>query len=180
MSTRRAKRRPKDKARVEQTVRDVRDDCFAGEKLLDLDDARRRGRTWSAEECGMRRHTMTQGMPREHFETDEKPHLLPTPMAPYDIPIWCDPKVGADQHAQVARALYSLPFEWRNKRAPTKPRSSQPDHRRARAPEEIGASRAKLAEADTPGVIRRPDHCGEARVYSYAPGESAHRDARAR
>lgn len=110
------KRHPKDKARVERTVRDVRDDCFAGEKLLDLDDARQRGRTWSAEEYGIRRHTTTQRMPREHFETDEKPHLLPAPTAAYDIPIWCDPKVGADQHAQVARALYSLPFEWRNKR----------------------------------------------------------------
>lgn len=51
------KKRPKNKARGERTVRDVRDDCFAGEKLLDLVDARRRGRTWSAEEYGMRRHT---------------------------------------------------------------------------------------------------------------------------
>jgi transposase len=30
-------RRPKDKPRVERAVRDVRDDCFAGERLLDLD-----------------------------------------------------------------------------------------------------------------------------------------------
>lgn len=110
------KRHPKDKARVERAVRDVRDDCFGGEKLLDLVDARRRGRSWSAEEYGMRRHTTTQRMPREHFEADEQPHLVPAPTAPYDTPIWCEPKVGADQHAQVARALYSLPFEWRNKR----------------------------------------------------------------
>jgi len=109
-------RHPKDKARVERAVRDVRDDCFAGEKLLDLVDARRRGRHWSVEEYGMRRHTTTQRMPREHFEADEKPHLLPAPTTPYDIPIWCEPKVGADQHAQVARSLYSLPFAWRNKR----------------------------------------------------------------
>jgi hypothetical protein len=108
-------RHPKDKARVERTVRDVRDDCFAGEKLLDLADARRRGRHWSAEEYGMRRHTATQRLPREHFEADEKPHLKPAPTTAYDIPIWCEPKVGADQHAQVARSLYSLEFEWRNK-----------------------------------------------------------------
>jgi hypothetical protein len=109
-------RHPKDKARVERTVRDVRDDCFAGEKLLDLDAARRRGRAWSAEEYGMRRHTTTQRLPREHFEADEKPHLLPAPTAAYDVPIWCEPTVGADQHAQVARSLYSLQFAWRNKR----------------------------------------------------------------
>jgi transposase len=114
----------KDKARVERTVRDVRDDCFAGEKLLDLADARRRGRTWSADEYGMRRHTTTQRMPREHFEADEKPHLLPAPTAPYDIPLWCEPKVGADRHAQVARALYSLQFEWRNQRVRARADSS--------------------------------------------------------
>jgi hypothetical protein len=109
-------RHPKDKARTERTVRDVRDDCFAGEKLLGLVDARRRGRIWCADEYGQRRHTTTQRMPREHFDTDEKQHLLPAPTAPYDIPVWCEPMVGADQHAQVARSLYSLTFEWRNKR----------------------------------------------------------------
>ena len=108
-------RHPKDKARTERSVRDVRDDCFAGEKLLDLVDARRRGRHWCAEEYGQRRHTTTQRMPREHFEADERPVLKPAPIAAYDIPVWCEPRVGADQHAQVARSLYSLPFEWRNK-----------------------------------------------------------------
>jgi hypothetical protein len=106
-------RHPKDKARTERTVRDVRDDCFAGEKLLGLDDARRRARTWCADEYGQRKHTTTQRAPREHFETDERTHLLAAPTAPYDIAIWCEPKVAADQHAQVARGLYSLPFEWR-------------------------------------------------------------------
>jgi hypothetical protein len=52
-------RHPKDKARTERAVRDVRDDCFAGEKLLDIDGARARGRHWCAEEYGMRRHTTT-------------------------------------------------------------------------------------------------------------------------
>jgi transposase len=108
-------RHPKDKARTERAVRDVRDDCFAGEKLLDLVDARRRGHYWCAEEYGLRRHTTTQRMPREHFEADEKPHLKSAPTEAYDIPIWCEPKVGADQHAQVARALYSLQFDYRNK-----------------------------------------------------------------
>jgi hypothetical protein len=91
-------------------VRDVRDDCFVGEKLLDLVDARWGRHCWFAEEYGMRRHTTTQRMPREHFEADAKPHLLPPPTTPYDIPIWCEPKVGAGQHAQVARSLYSLRF----------------------------------------------------------------------
>jgi transposase len=105
-------RHPKDKARTERAVRDVRDDCFAGEKLLDLDGARVRGRHWCAEEYGMRRHTTTQRMPREHFDAVEKAVLKPAPTAPYDVPLWAEPKVAPDQHAQVARALYSLPREW--------------------------------------------------------------------
>jgi hypothetical protein len=28
------------------------------------------------------------------------------------VPIWCDPKVARDQHAQVAKALYSLPTRY--------------------------------------------------------------------
>lgn len=106
-------RHPKDKARTERTVRDTRDDCFAGERLLGLDDARRRACTWCADEYGRRTHSTTQRAPREHFETDERDHLLPAPTAPYDVATWSQPKVGADQHAQVARALYSLPFEYR-------------------------------------------------------------------
>jgi hypothetical protein len=106
------KEHPKDKARVERAVRDVRDDCFAGEKLLGLDDARARARHWSAEEYGLRRHTTTQRLPREHFDAVEKPLLKLVPTEPYDIPLWADPKVAPDQHAQVALALYSLPREW--------------------------------------------------------------------
>jgi transposase len=109
------RRSPKDKARVERSVRDVRDDCFAGESLRGLDDARERGRVWSTDEYGLRRHSMTQRMPREHFETVEKPCLLPAPATPYDVPLWEEPKVGLDQHAQVAKALYSLPRRYRGR-----------------------------------------------------------------
>jgi len=108
-------RRPRDKARVERTVRDVRDDCFGGEILRTLADAELRARVWSSVEYGMRRHSTTQRMPREHFEADEKPALRAPPTELYDIPIWCEPKVAPDQHAQVAKALYSLPREYRGR-----------------------------------------------------------------
>lgn len=106
-------RHPKDKARTERTVRDVRDDCFAGERLLGLDDARRRARTWCADEYGKRRHSTTLRQPCEHFDTDERARLLPAPTSAYDVAVWSEPRVGADQHAQVARSLYSLGFDWR-------------------------------------------------------------------
>jgi transposase len=109
-------RHPKDKARVERTVPHVRDDCFAGESLLDLDHARVVARRWCLEQYGMRRHTRTQRLPLEHFEAEEKPVLLPGPTQPYDIPLWADPKVARDQYAQVAYALYSLPERFRGKK----------------------------------------------------------------
>jgi hypothetical protein len=102
-------RHAKDKGRVERAVPHVRDDCFAGEHLIDLDHAREHGRRWCLEEYGLRRHTTTQRLPLELFEAEEKPVLLPAPTTPYDIPLWASPKVARDHYAQVDRALYSLP-----------------------------------------------------------------------
>ena len=109
-------RHPKDKARVERSVRDVRDDCFAGENLLTLEDARAHGRNWCESEYGMRRHSTTWRMPREHFESEEKPKLLPQPQSRYDVPLWAEPKVGRDHLVAVARSLYTLPTTFIGKR----------------------------------------------------------------
>jgi len=102
-------RSPKDKGRVERAVQTTRDDCFAGEKLRTLEDARRRSLQWCAGEYGMRRHSTTQRMPREHFESVEKAALGPLPTDDYEVPLRATPKVHRDQHAAVAKALYSLP-----------------------------------------------------------------------
>jgi len=105
-------RRPRDKARVERAVPSVRDDCFGGEVVRDLEHARAHARHWCLEDYGRRRHSRTLQRPREHFETVEQPALRPAPTAPYDLPLWGEPKVARDQHAQVARALYSLPTQY--------------------------------------------------------------------
>jgi transposase len=105
-------RRARDKARVERAVPSVREDCFAGEVLADLESARTHARHWCLEEYGLRRHSRTLQCPREHFAAMEQPALRPAPSTPYDVPLWCDPKVARDQHAQVARALYSLPTRY--------------------------------------------------------------------
>ena len=102
-------RHPRDKARVERAVPTVRDDCFAGEILVTLDDARVHAAHWCREEYGLRRHSRTQRPPREHFEAEEQSVLLPAPTTPYDIPLWSTPKVARDQLAQVAKAFYSIP-----------------------------------------------------------------------
>lgn len=109
-------RSPQDKGRVERAIRHVRDDCFAGERLQSIEEARLHARQWCLADYGTRRHTRTQRMPREHFEAEEKQHLLPAPTEPYDIPLRASPKVARDQHASVAKALYSLPREYRGRR----------------------------------------------------------------
>jgi len=107
-------RSPRDKGRVERSVRDTREDCFGGEHLVTVEGMRAHARRWYAEEYGLRLHSTTRRRPREHFEAEEKPKLLPAPQAPYDVPVWSHPKVGRDQLAEVERALYSLPTEYIN------------------------------------------------------------------
>jgi hypothetical protein len=102
-------RHPRDKGRVERAVATVRDDCFAGEILLSMEDARTHAARWCRDEYGGRRHSRTQRRPREYFELEERPVLRPVPTTPYDVPRWSEPKVARDQLAQVLKALYSLP-----------------------------------------------------------------------
>ncbi len=105
-------RRPQDKGRVEKSVRDTREDCFGGEHLWTLEQSRERALEWARAEYGLRRHTTTQRLPHEHFESVEAAHLLAAPTTRYDVPTWAEPKVGRDHLAQVVRALYSLPTRW--------------------------------------------------------------------
>ena len=108
-------RHPKDKARVERAVQTVTDDCFGGERLRSIEQARHHARGWCEEEYGLRRHSTTQRLPREHFDAEERGALLPGPSDAYDIPAWSSPKVARDFHAQVAKALYSLPYPYRGR-----------------------------------------------------------------
>jgi len=105
-------RSPRDKGRVERAVPGVRDDCFAGEVLTTLDAARAWARHWCLNDYGLRRHSRTQRRPLEHFQVEEQARLLPAPTTPYDIPLWSEPKVGRDQLAAVAKALYSIPHPY--------------------------------------------------------------------
>jgi transposase len=114
-------RHARDKGRVERAVPSVRDDGFAGEVLLTLEDARAHARHWCLNDYGLRRHTRTQRRPLEHFQAEEQGVLLPAPTTPYDIPLWAEPKVGRDQLATVDKAVYSIPHayvgQWLSARA---------------------------------------------------------------
>ncbi len=170
-------RHPRDKGRVERAVPTVRDDCFAGEILTTLDDARTHARHWCREDYGLRRHSRTYRAPREYFETEEQPVLQPRPSTPYEIPLWAEPKVARDQHVQVAKALYSLPrhFVGRTLRAradqqtvrlydgPTlvKTHARQPPGGRATDPADFPAERSVYAWRDVGALQRQAASYGE-------------------
>jgi hypothetical protein len=80
--------------------------------LTTLEDARAWGRHWCLNDYGLRRHSRTQRRPLEHFQAEEQARLLPAPTAPYDIPLWSEPKVGRDQLAVVDKAFYSIPHPY--------------------------------------------------------------------
>ncbi|MGH9090334.1 MAG: IS21 family transposase [Acidimicrobiales bacterium] len=103
-------RTPTDKPRVERVVHYVQHNFFAGESFVDLADCRARAETWCATTAGMRVHGTTQVRPAESFRTEELALLLPVPGAPFDTPVWSDPKLHRDCHVQVAKALYSASY----------------------------------------------------------------------
>ena len=110
-------RHPQDKARVENQVPYVRERWFAGESFSDdLTMLRASAERWCVDVAGARIHGTTRRVPREVFESEERPRLAPAPVAPFDVPRWTRAKVHPDHHVQVAYALYSAPTRYRGKR----------------------------------------------------------------
>jgi hypothetical protein len=169
-------RAPRDKGRVERAVPGVRDDCFAGEALLTLDDAHVRARTWCLDEYGLRRHSRTQRRPLEHFRAEELAVLQPVPTTPYDVPLWSTPKVARDQLASVAKATYSLPHPYVGQtltaRADTqtvrfyvrglvvKTHVRQPPGGRALDPQDYPAEKSVYAFRNLPALQQQADQAG--------------------
>lgn len=110
-------RHPQDKPRVENQVPYVRDRWLGGESFSDdLALLRASAERWCVEIAGGRIHGTTRRVPHEVFEAEERPHLLPAPAAPFDVPRWTRAKVHPDHHVQVAYALYSVPTKYRGQR----------------------------------------------------------------
>lgn len=110
-------RSPKDKARVENQVAYVRESWFDGETFTSIDDARESARRWCSDVAGTRVHGTTCKVPREVFESVEKPLMRPPPTQVYDVPRWFDKlKVHPDHHIQALHALYSVPHLYLHKK----------------------------------------------------------------
>ncbi len=106
-------RSPKDKPRVENQVAFVRESWFDGETFSSLAQARESAEHWCREIAGTRVHGTTRLVPRDVFESIERPTMKPAPDAIYDVPVWIEKaKVHPDHHIQVAQALYSVPTRY--------------------------------------------------------------------
>ncbi|MGH7282280.1 MAG: IS21 family transposase [Polyangiaceae bacterium] len=109
-------RSPKDKPRVENQVAFVRESWFDGETFDSIEHARASAAHWCRDVAGTRIHGTTRKVPREVFESIEKPLMLAPPDAIYDVPVFIDDaKVHPDHHIQVLSALYSVPHPYLRK-----------------------------------------------------------------
>jgi transposase len=106
---------PKDKPRVERVIPYVRDSFFAGRRFDSLGHINQEGWQWCLSVAGMRQHGTTHHRPLEVFQQVEAPTLRPLPAQPFEPVIWTQAKVGPDCHVQVKRALYSIPYSFKER-----------------------------------------------------------------
>lgn len=68
----------------------VRESWFDGETFTSLEHARESALHWCREIAGARVHGTTRKVPRETFESLEKPAMRAAPGALYDVPLYVD------------------------------------------------------------------------------------------
>jgi transposase len=106
--------RPRDKATVERHVPYARDSFFAGRAhaFASLhamqDDALR----WCRQVANQRQcRPLERLAPQAVFDAEEAAALQPLPPRPFELARWSTPKVNADIHVKVGKALYSVPWQ---------------------------------------------------------------------
>jgi hypothetical protein len=99
----------KDKPKVENGIRYVRERFFKGGDFHGLSDLRLQARQWCLETAGQRVHGTTHRLPLVVFREEEQAQLLPWDGEPYDVPDWRDVTVHPDHHIAYRYAIYSAP-----------------------------------------------------------------------
>ncbi|MFZ3105980.1 MAG: hypothetical protein WA105_01190 [Candidatus Hydromicrobium sp.] len=97
---------------MERAVPYVRDNFFAGEAFISLEDGRERAVCWCTDVAGKRIHGTTRKIPAQVFEEVEKGSLKSYPGDRYDIPYWAVCKVHPDHHIKFKNSLYSIPTKF--------------------------------------------------------------------
>ena len=105
-------RSPQEKGKVESGIKYVSNNFFAGRKFDSWDILCTALRNWVNNKCNMRIHGTTRKVPREHFEMEEKSHLVLLPMNDFIFPEIIRRKVYRDCHITVYYNYYSVPYEY--------------------------------------------------------------------
>ena len=103
---------PRGKPIIERGVPYVRDNFFAGETFLDINDCQDRATAWCSFVAGLRIHGTTGKVPIVVFEEIEKDKLIAYAYDRYDIALWAICKVHPDHHIRFKNSLYSLPTKY--------------------------------------------------------------------
>lgn len=113
-------RHPEAKGCVENQVKYVRQNFFAGETFTDRDHAQSAAQTWCRTTAGLRLHGTTRKRPLLVFEEEEQPLLLPLSCERFDVPVWATCSVHRDHHVRFKNALYSVPTRYVGKEVEVK------------------------------------------------------------
>lgn len=105
-------RHPEAKGCVENQIKYVQKNFFAGEEFTDRDHAQREAIRWCRTVAGLRIHGTTRKRPLVVFEQDELKALLPLSPERFDVPVFADCTVHRDHHIQFQKAIYSLPTQY--------------------------------------------------------------------
>ncbi|MFH1593719.1 MAG: IS21 family transposase [Candidatus Omnitrophota bacterium] len=104
--------RPNDKGKVESGVKYVQCNFFLGRKFSIGDDVDTQLRYWLDHTCNKRIHGTTRKVPREVFDSEEKPKLKPLPLERFKMSTVGTRKVYHDCHVFIDYSYYSVPFEY--------------------------------------------------------------------
>lgn len=115
---------PEAKGCVENQVKYVRDNFFAGEDFTDRDHAQSAAQTWCRTTAGLRVHGTTRKRPLLVFEQEEQEVLLPLAAERFDVPVWAECTVHRDHHVRFKNALYSVPTRYVGKEVEVKGNSA--------------------------------------------------------
>ena len=105
-------RSPQEKGKVESGIKYVSNNFFAGRKFDSWNILCAELRNWVNNKCNMRIHGTTRKVPREHFEMEEKSHLVLLPISDFIFPEIIRRKVYRDCHITVYYNYYSVPYEY--------------------------------------------------------------------
>jgi transposase len=102
--------RGNEKGRVEDLIKFIRMNFWPGREFTDFEDLTRQALLWRSQFANQRTHGATRRVPRLHFESEEKPALLPMNEAHYDTDEIFTRVVPPDFHIPYDTNRYSVPW----------------------------------------------------------------------